>query len=176
MLRRAVAILEAEDSGLKSLEVNLSGKAFSDAGLLQLVSDELTRSGVDPSRLGFEITETAAIADMSRAQWLIRGLKELGCRFSLDDFGTGFSSFYYLKHLPVDCLKIDGSYVRGLAQSEEDRCLVSGILEMCRGLGVEVLAECVEDEDTLRVVAELGMDYAQGYHIGRPVPIEEALS
>ncbi|MDZ4169256.1 MAG: EAL domain-containing protein [Coriobacteriia bacterium] len=170
MLRRAITILERNDPVMHALEVNFSAKAFGDRDLVGLVARELDRSGIDPSRLGFEITETAAISDISRAQWFIRSLKELGCRFSLDDFGTGFSSFYYLKHLPIDCLKIDGSYVRGLAQSEEDRCLVKGIREMCVGLGVEVLAECVEDKETLEVVTSLGLDYAQGFHVGRPAP------
>ena len=171
MLQRAFMILEANDSELDAVEVNLSGKAFADPDMVKFIAAELERSGVDPKRLGFEITETAAIADMSRAQWFIRSLKDLGCRFSLDDFGTGFSSFYYLKHLPIDCLKIDGSYVRGLSQSEEDRCLVRGICEMCRGLDVEVLAECVEDEAALEVVKSLGLDYAQGFHLGRPAPV-----
>lgn len=174
MLEKAIRLLEADPSGLCQVEVNLSGKAFGDPGLVAMVAAALERSAIDPHRLGFEITETAAIADISRAQWFISGLKELGCRFALDDFGTGFSSFYYLKHLPVDCLKIDGSYVRGLAVSEHDKCLVRGIREMCRGLGVEVLAECVEDDETLQTVIALGLDYAQGYHLGRPVPLEES--
>lgn len=174
MLRRAIELLESDESGLQAVEVNLSGKAFGDSTIVSSVASLLERSSIDPGRLGFEITETAAIADISRAQWFISGLKELGCRFSLDDFGTGFSSFYYLKHLPVDCLKIDGSYVRGLASSEQDRCLVRGIREMCRGLGVEVLAECIEDEDALQTVISLGLEYAQGYHIGRPAPVRES--
>lgn len=171
MIRHAVALLQTREFGIDNVEVNLSGKALVDAHMVKLISTELERSGIDPRRIGFEITETAAIGDMSRAQWFIRSLKEMGCRFSLDDFGTGFSSFYYLKHLPVDCLKIDGSYVRGLAQSEQDRCLVRGIIEMCRGLDIEVLAECVEDEDALQAVRGLGLDYAQGYFIGRPAEI-----
>lgn len=173
MLREAVAILKMDSDHLRAAEVNLSGKAFSDSGLIDYIAGEIRDAGIDPHRLGFEITETAAIADMSRAQRFIARLKDLGCRFSLDDFGSGFSSFHYLKHLPIDCLKIDGAYVRGLATSEEDRCLVRGICEMCRGLGVEVLAECVEDEAVLEAVRELGVDYAQGYHIGRPTRISE---
>lgn len=172
MLSRAIEILSADGHAIHSVEVNLSGKAITDTEIVTFVGAELSRTGVDPCRLGFEVTETAAIADMSRAQMLIRGLKDLGCRFSLDDFGSGFSSFNYLKHLPADRLKIDGSYIRGLAQSEEDRCLVRGICEMCRGLGVEVLAEFVEDERTLEIVASLGLDYAQGYHIGRPERVD----
>jgi len=173
MLRQAIGILQSDVDGLSAVEVNLSGKAFADSDIVPFIASAIDRAGVDPRRLGFEITETAAIADISRAQWFVTALKELGCRFSLDDFGTGFSSFYYLKHLPVDCIKIDGSYVRGLAQSEQDRCLVRGIREMCRGLGVEVLAECIEDEATLEVVQELGLQYGQGYHIGRPAPVSE---
>jgi diguanylate cyclase (GGDEF)-like protein/PAS domain S-box-containing protein len=174
VLRTAIGLLKANDPDICSLEVNLSGKAFADAEMIHFAADQLERSGVDPKRLGFEITETAAIADMARAQWFIESFKDMGCRFSLDDFGSGFSSFYYLKHLPVDCLKIDGSYVSGLSRSEQDRCLIRGIREMCSGLGVEVLAECVEDQDTLDAVAALGLDYAQGYHVGRPAPLSTA--
>ncbi len=175
MVRQAVDVLgRNRDNGLE-LEVNLSGKAFGDPELLSRVESSLRAARVRPARLGFEITETAAIADITRAKAFTSTLQELGCRFSLDDFGSGFSSFYYLKHLPIDCLKIDGSFIRGLSHSDEDRHLVRGMVELCRGLGIEVAAEYVEDEVTLGLVKELGMDYAQGYHLGRPVPIAEAM-
>lgn len=173
VIRHAVELLAEESDLSQGLDVNLSGKAFSDPHLLPTIATCLSESGVDPCRLGFEITETAAIADITRAQELIGALKQLGCRFSLDDFGSGFSSFYYLKHLAIDCLKVDGSFIRALPHSKQDQHLVRGMVEMCRGLGIEVVAECVEDEQILLEVTDLGVDYAQGYHIGRPAPVQE---
>lgn len=163
-------IAEASDQTI-GYDMNLSGKAFSDPVLLQAIGDAIREWGIDPARLGFEITETAAIADIARAQALISALKDMGCRFSLDDFGSGFSSFYYLKHLSIDCLKVDGGFIKGLAQSALDQHLVRGMVEMCRGLEIEVAAECVEDKETLDMLGEIGVDYAQGYFIGRPEPV-----
>lgn len=176
MTVQAIRLLEAHRDEEFGLEVNLSGRAFADAGLLKVIARALAQSDVDPACLGFEITETAAISDVSRAQTFIRTLKDLGCRFSLDDFGSGFSSFYYLKHLPIDCLKVDGSFIRGLAHNAQDQHLVRGIVEMCRGLGIEVVAEYVEDAEALRMVRELNLDFAQGYFIGRPITVDDAIA
>lgn len=173
MIDQAVALLVDHALGDSTLEVNLSGRAFTDAELPGIIRATLERNGIEPRRLGFEITETAAIADMAKAQRFICMLKELGCRFSLDDFGSGFSSFYYLKHLQIDCLKVDGSFIRSLPDSPQDQHLVRGIVELCRGLGVEIAVEYVEDQRTLELVRDLGVDLAQGYHIGRPAPIED---
>ncbi len=175
MVQRAVAVLADTQDWELQLEVNLSGKAFLDPALLPTIQRALERSGVEPARLGFEITETAAIADIGRAQTFVSALKELGCRFSLDDFGSGFSSFYHLKHLPVDCLKIDGSFIRGLSHGLQDRHLVRGMVELSRGLDIEVAAEYVEDAETLEIVGSLGIDYAQGFQVGHPVPVHQAL-
>lgn len=169
--REAVRILARRPAGSPGVDVNLSGKAYADPKLLPAIAASIHESGIDPARLGFEITETAAIADITRAEELIGALKDLGCRVSLDDFGSGFSSFYYLKHLSIDCLKVDGSFIRALPGSTQDQHLVRGMIEMCRGLGIEVVAEYVEAEEILRAVAGLGVDYAQGYHIGRPAPV-----
>ncbi|HEX9094442.1 MAG TPA: EAL domain-containing protein, partial [Coriobacteriia bacterium] len=176
VVHRAVELLAEHRDESVELDVNLSGKVFSDTGILATVSTALKDAGIEPRRLGFEITETAAVADILRAQEFICTLSDIGCRFSLDDFGSGFSSFYYLRHLPIDCLKVDGSFIRGLPHSEQDRHLVKGIVELCRGLGVEVAAEYVESEETLKVVRELGMDYAQGNFIGHAIPVEESLA
>lgn len=173
MIHQAVKLLSMNALDGSSIEVNLSGKAFGDPELPAMIRRALETSGVEAQRLGFEITETAAIADMAKAQRLICMLKELGCRFSLDDFGSGFSSFYYLKHLQIDCLKVDGSFIRSLPDSPQDQHLVRGIVELCRGLGVEIAVEYVEDQRTLDLVRELGVDLAQGYHIGRPAPVEQ---
>lgn len=172
MVRQAIGLLASGALDGSELDVNLSGRAFSDAGLLADIERELASADVQPRLLGFEITETAAINDMAKAQRFISTLKDLGCRFSLDDFGSGFSSFYYLKHLPIDCLKVDGSFIRGLPDSPQDQHLVRGIVELCRGLGVEIAVEYVEDSATLDLVKQLGVDLAQGYHIGRPAPVE----
>lgn len=176
VVKEAVKVLGANPDMRAGLDVNLSGKAFADPHLRPTIASALAGSGVDPRRLGFEITETAAIADITRAQELIASLKELGCRFSLDDFGSGFSSFYYLKHLAIDCLKVDGSFVRALPQSKQDQHLVRGMVEMCRGLEIEVVAEYVEDGEILLAVSDLEIDYAQGYHIGRPTPLAQVIS
>lgn len=173
MVGQAVALLADSGLGGTSIEVNLSGRAFGDPDLLVTIESALRTSGVDPRRLGFEITETAAIADIAKAERFITTLKQLGCRFSLDDFGSGFSSFYYLKHLSIDCLKVDGSFIRSLPDCMQDQHLVRGIVELCRGLGVEIAVEYVENQETLEIVKGLGVDLAQGYHIGRPAPVEE---
>lgn len=176
ILHRAVGLLAGHPGPSLKLDVNLSGKAFADTGLLATVAQELSDAGIEPSRLGFEITETAAVADILRAQEFICTLSDIGCRFSLDDFGSGFSSFYYLKHLPIDCLKVDGSFIRAIHQSEQDRHLVRGMVELCRGLGVEVAAEYVESKESFEVVESLGFDFAQGYEIGRPRPVDEVFA
>ncbi len=178
VVRRAIRLIaeQREEGRDLCLEVNLSGKAVSDQELLQIVRKELSTTGVDPSLLIFEITETAAVASIEAAKTFISVLRSLGCRFGLDDFGVGFSSFNYLKRLPVDYLKIDGSFVRNLSHDEGDRHLVRAIVQVAQGLGKETVAEFVEDEETLRLLKELGVDYAQGCLIGLPCPPEEALA
>ncbi len=178
VVRRAIRLIAEQRQAGRDLclEVNLSGKAFSDPELLQLVRQELSATGVDPALLIFEITETAAVANLEQARGFIAALRSLGCRFGLDDFGVGFSSFNYLKQLPVDYLKIDGSFVRNLTHSETDQHLVKAIVQVAKGLGKETVAEFVGDEETLRLVKEFGVDYAQGYHVGLPRPAEEVLA
>jgi len=158
-----------------SLEVNLSGRSTGDEQLLRLIKGELEQSGVAPNRLILEITETAAIASIDQARRFAEALRELGCRFALDDFGAGFGSFYYLKHIPVDFLKIDGDFVRS-PRSRADDLVVESIVHMARGLGKQTIAEFVEDEGTLEALRAQGVDYAQGFHIGRPTPVEEKLT
>ena len=157
------------------LEVNLSGRSFGDPELLGLIQQEIQDTGVDPGRLILEITETAAVADVKQARQFIDTLKKMGCRFALDDFGVGFSSLFNLKHLPVDYLKIDGSFIRTLAKDPVDRHLVRAMVELAAGLHMRTVAEFVADAETLRLLRELGVDYAQGYHIGRPRNVAEIL-
>ncbi len=157
------------------LEVNVSGAAVGDGEFLRMIREELTAQSVDPRSLVVEVTETVAMADIHRAQRFVSGLKGLGCRFALDDFGVGFSSFYQLKHLDVDYLKIDGGFIRDLPRDTVDQHLVKAMVEVARALGKETIAEFVTDEDTLRLIRELGVDYAQGYHIGQPREVGEIL-
>ena len=146
-----------------------------DEQLLPLVRRELAATGADPHNLVFEVTETAAISSIPEAQHFVSELKELGCRFALDDFGAGFSSFHQLKHRDVDYLKIDGSFIRDLVKSEVDQHLVRAMVELARALGKETIAEFVEDEETVALLRKLGVDYAQGYHVGEPKDLVSAI-
>jgi len=157
-----------------SFSINLSGKAFEDPTLLPLIRDLLDSTALDPGYVTFEITETAAIDNLAAAEEFIIALKDLGCQFALDDFGSGFSSFAYLKHLPVDKLKIDGAFVKGMAHSTVDQAMVESMNQVAHALGKRTVAECVENEETLVLLHEMGIDLAQGNYLGRPgdVPIE----
>ncbi|MDR7434490.1 MAG: EAL domain-containing protein [Armatimonadota bacterium] len=156
-----------------SVHVNLSAKTLNDIETIEAIASDLDASKIPPDRLVVEITETAAIANVGKTLRCMEILRARGCRFALDDFGVGFSSLYYLKRLPADFLKIDGTFIRTLAEDGENRQIVRAIAELARGLGRETIAEWVEDEVTLRHVRDLGIDYAQGYHIGKPVPVSE---
>jgi diguanylate cyclase (GGDEF)-like protein/PAS domain S-box-containing protein len=158
-----------------SLEVNLSGKSIGAPALLELTERCLRETGIDPGRLTFEITETAAVANIPLARVFSERLRELGCRFALDDFGAGFGSFYYLKHLPFDYLKIDGEFVRNCATDATDRLLVTAVVEIARGLGKETIAEFVGDDTTVEALRELGVDWGQGFHLGAPAPLAQQL-
>lgn len=154
------------------LLVNTSGKSFSHPQFLDEVIRRLGGGTVDVSRLTFEITETDAIVELSQAQRFIHALKSLGCRFALDDFGAGFSSLKYVRDLDVDYVKIDGSFVQNLRHNAMDQHLVRSMIQVAQGLGIQTVAECVEDRETLELLRGLGVDYAQGYYIGRPQPIQ----
>ena len=122
-----------------------------------------------------EVTETAAIVNIERARELAQQLRQLGCLFALDDFGSGFSSFYYLKHLEFDYLKIDGEFITKLVSTETDQLLVQAVVDIARGLGTQTVAEFVGDDETVELLRQLGVDYGQGYHLGRPAPVQELL-
>ena len=153
-----------------SFSVNLSGKELGDEGLLEFLRSRITATGVDPGRLTFEITETAAIRELDKAIKFIRELRSLGCRFSLDDFGVGFTSFKYLKEMEVDYIKIDGSFIRKLHGNKTDRLFVKAIADVAKGMGIKTIAEFVENEEIMRILRDYGVDYAQGYFIGKPAP------
>ncbi len=154
-------------------EVNLSGHTIGDEALLELVERRLRDQGVPPDRLILEVTETAAVANIARAVVFAERLAELGCKFALDDFGAGFGSFYYLKHLPFDYMKIDGEFVRHCASNETDRILISAVVQIARGMGKRTIAEYVTNQATVDVLTRLGVDYGQGVHLGRPAPLAD---
>lgn len=153
-----------------NFSINLSGRVVDDPELLPMLQQLLNLSGVNPHNLIFELTETATLANMALAEQLMRELRNLGCRFAMDDFGVGFSSFFYLRELPLDIVKIDGSFIRSLPTSPEDRIFVKALNEMASGLHKVTVAEFVEDAETLDYLTRIGVDYAQGYYIGKPQP------
>lgn len=152
--------------------INLSGTSLGDEGLHDYIVAQFAEFGVAPQQICFEITETAVIANLLKAQDFMARLKALGCRFSLDDFGSGLSSFAYLKALPVDFLKIDGVFIRGIATNSVNRAMVKAINEVGHVMGLRTVAEYVEDATTLAVVRQLGLDYAQGYAVGMLRPLD----
>ncbi len=158
-----------------SAAVNLSGHAFGNADLFDLISRRLEMSWVSPTRLVFEITETAAVNNVDRGREVVARLRALGCRFSLDDFGSGFSTFHYIKHFPVDYLKLDGTFIRNIAKDRTDQELVRHMIAIARSLGKETVAEFVESEEVYEMVCRLGVDYVQGHYLGRaePVPVTQ---
>jgi diguanylate cyclase (GGDEF)-like protein/PAS domain S-box-containing protein len=155
--------------------INISGRSLGDEEFLQLVADEIEAAAIPGEQICFEITETAAIANLRRASRFIRMLKARGCRFALDDFGSGLSSFAYLKNLEVDYLKIDGGFVRDIATDPIDRAMVEAINSVGHVMRIRTIAEFVENGDILAVLGELGVDYAQGYGISRPIAFETLL-
>ncbi len=150
------------------LAVNVSGVSLSDERLLDFILAQFDETGVRPDRFCFEITETAAISNLTRVTRFMHRLKSLGCRFALDDFGSGLSSFAYLKNLPVDYLKIDGVFIKGTPRDAADYAMVESINRVGHVMGMQTVAEFVEDEDILRCMREIGVDYVQGHHIHQP--------
>lgn len=169
VVRNALTRLRDEPADV-CIAVNLSGESLSDARFLEDVEAALTESGVSPSRLAFEITETAAVDSLRRARRFIRTLRARGCRFVLDDFGKGLSSFGYLQDLPVDFIKIDGTFVRGMGTSKVADAIVRAIHQVASAIGIRTIAEFVESEDLRRQLAALGVDFVQGFAIGMPEP------
>lgn len=155
--------------------INLSGTSLGDESLLQYIHGEIERSGVDPHLLCFEITETCAISHLPSAVRLMKDLQQRGCRFALDDFGVGMSSFSYLKHLPVDYLKIDGSFVRDLLDDPTNRAMVEMINHIGHVMGKKTIAEFAESTAIVDALRAIGVDYAQGYALSRPVPLQDCL-
>jgi diguanylate cyclase (GGDEF)-like protein/PAS domain S-box-containing protein len=175
VVKKAIHLLHEQrhrPGGLR-LEVNVSGKSMGDSEIPDMVEREIAATGIDPSRLVFEITETAAIANMEQARAFADRLTSLGCRFALDDFGAGFSSFYYLKYLPLNYLKIDGDFITSLTSSVTDQLVVQSMVDIARGMGMKTIAEFVEAKETATMLHEKGVDYSQGYYHGRPRAVSE---
>jgi diguanylate cyclase (GGDEF)-like protein/PAS domain S-box-containing protein len=177
VLRQAVGLLaDSHAAGVDlALTVNVSGKTITDPSLGAYVARLLAERKVTRDRLTIEITETAAITNVEHARALSRELRALGCRIALDDFGAGFATFYYLKHLEFDDVKIDGEFIRNLCTTPSDRLVVRAVVDIARGLNARTIAEFVGDDDTVRLLTTLGVDGGQGYHLGRPQALEAVL-
>lgn len=180
VIKRALALLAEFKAkgvlGSKSWSINLSGQSFTDKNFLDFVLEQLKGSRVPAENIVFEITETAAVRNLMGAQRFILSIKELGCKFSLDDFGTGLSSFAYLKNLQVDYLKIDGSFVKEILKDKSTEALVKGINQIGHALNLKTIAEYVENDAIKERLQKIGVDFAQGYGVGKPRPLEEALA
>jgi len=153
-----------------AFSINLSGMSVGSREMYECIESEVRESGIDPARITFEITETAACEQLSSAMEFIQKIRQLGCRISLDDFGVGFSSFSYLKHLRADILKIDGSFIRDIHNNNADQLFVKALVDVARGMGMRTIAEFVENEQVFDRVRSLGVDYVQGYYLGKPQP------
>jgi diguanylate cyclase (GGDEF)-like protein/PAS domain S-box-containing protein len=159
-----------------TLAINLSGHSLGDAGLTRYVREQLERHGVPPGHITFEVTESQAVQDLDAALSFVHEMHRLGCRFALDDFGVGVSSFSYLRMLPVDGIKVDGGFVKRMMSDRADHAIVAAVAEIGRVMNISTVAEFVVDAAILDKVRELGIDYAQGYHLGEPVPLEQSLA
>jgi diguanylate cyclase (GGDEF)-like protein/PAS domain S-box-containing protein len=158
-----------------ALAINLSVKTLNEGTIADHLRQLLERWPIPEGRLIVEVTETAAIASIGHVRDLARDLRKLGCQIALDDFGAGFATFYYLKHLEFDYIKIDGEFVRRLPETVADQLVVRAVVDVARGLGAETVAEFVQDDETLALLHDLGVGYAQGYHTGRPGALEAVL-
>jgi diguanylate cyclase (GGDEF)-like protein len=160
---------------ISGLAINLSGHSMNDSHMLEYIFDLFVKLEVPRDKVLFEVTETIAIANMEDAADFIREMRGIGCRFALDDFGSGLSSYAYLKYLPVDYVKIDGAFIRNIVTDKSDYAMVKSINEMVKFLGMKTIAEYVENEAILECLKEIGVDYAQGYGVGKPVPLHQIL-
>ena len=160
---------------LNHIAINLSAQAFKDETLVPTILESLKNTGVNPKRLTFELTESASLFNLNITQRVIAELHRLGCSFSVDDFGSGFSSFAYLKDLPADYIKLDGSFIKNLHKDSIDQALVKAMIQVIQALGKKAVAEYVENQEILDILKKMGIDFVQGYHIGRPIPVEGIL-
>ncbi|WP_162619450.1 EAL domain-containing protein [Salinicola peritrichatus] len=174
VLSNGIGLISRLSSKNAVLAVNLSGQSLHDTGLTDFMKREFDRHQVEPKRLIIEVTETAAVTDFTAARGVLESIRMLGCQVALDDFGVGFSSFYYLGQLPADYIKIDGSFIRALPDSEENQLIVKAIADIARGMGKKIVAEFVDKESILPYLEKYKIDYVQGYYLGRPTTISDA--
>ena len=172
VVQQAVRLLAHAGPPLR-VEVNVSGESMADDELARVLAAELSDTGVDPDRLVIEVVEQTAVANLDQTRQFAQRIRHLGCKFALDDFGAGFGSFYYLKYLPFDYLKIDGDFIHSLPANRTDQLVVQAVADIARGLGCQTIAEFVGDDDTVTVLRDCGVDLAQGYHVGRPAPADQ---
>ena len=176
VVRTVLRTLSAHSTRLIGLDacfaVNISGQSLGDQDFCAFLESELRASGLPPQLISFELTETAAVANIVRAEALMRRLRELGFDVALDDFGRGLSSLSYLKTLPVTCLKIDGTFVRDVVGDDRSQAMLSAIVQLARAMGLRTVAECVESDEIRDITRNLGVEYGQGFSIGRPMPLE----
>ncbi len=177
VIRKAIALLaeQVQTDRPLILHVNVSAKSIGDARFAATTEAAIAEAAIDPAHLIFELTETAAITNLEDARSFTNRLRKAGCRFALDDFGAGFGSFYNLKYLPFDLLKIDGDFIRNFAAGPIDQLVVNAIVTIARGMGKKTVAEFVENADVTRLLRDSGVDYGQGYYLGRPRPVQEVL-
>ncbi len=159
-----------------SLHVNLSGASLTDISVLEFIERRLDEGDADPGRCTFEITQTARVEDYESAAGFADRLTEFGCEVAIDDYGAGFGPFEYLKRVPFDVIKIDGSFIREMPSNDADQLTVQAIVQIARGLGKRTIAEFVQDDDTTEMLRGYGVDMAQGFHLGRPVDVGEGLA
>ncbi|HEV2790318.1 MAG TPA: EAL domain-containing protein, partial [Solirubrobacterales bacterium] len=159
-----------------SLHMNISGASMTDLSVLEYIERRLDEGEADPARCTFEITQTSRVEDFETAAGFADRLCEFGCEVAIDDYGAGSGPFSYLKKVPFDVIKIDGSFIRDMSRNDADQLVVKAIVEIARGLGKRTIAEFVEDEATTTMLREYGVDMAQGYHLGRPVDAVEELA
>jgi EAL domain-containing protein (putative c-di-GMP-specific phosphodiesterase class I) len=177
VLREAIRLIAAHrDHGRElAVTVNVSGRSLADPAFPGFIETQLQDAEIDPVSLVLEVTETAIIANMNHAVTFAAKLNELGCQLSLDNFGAGFGSFSYLKYVPFDFVKIDGEFIHQLPSSPTDQLILDSIVHISRGLGRRTIAEFAGDEATVEILRDRGVDFAQGFHVGRPMPVSSAL-
>lgn len=163
-------------ASLEACHINLSGRSFDQPDFTDFVVEQFAHYQVPPDKICFEITETAAVHNLLEVQAFMKRLSDMGCSFALDDFGSGLSSFGYLRRLPVTCLKIDGMFVRDIVTSKTDLAMVRAIHDIGRTMNMTTVAEYVESEKAMLLLAEIGVDLLQGFWVHRPCPLDDVLA